>query len=382
MRMSLAAKGAYRGLIDKGWELGGRIPNDPEIMWRYAGALSAEEFAAVADQVLSCFTVSEDGKWLTNETLTEEWEATDDYFEDLGKKRSEAGKKGNEKRWGRKVSQPVTTPSQSIAQHNTVTTQHKEPNPPTPLPVSDELSPDDREDAVMEIWNLCPRKIGEPRSKRAITEALIHESQTLGQAGAVAYLKAQVLKWKRVVEPYKHDQGLMAKVNAPWTWFADKRYNDEPASWIPVGALDGKPIGSKEQERRTSALEVLESRRARRAAAGQDGRAGVRQADKAGTIDAGPVPDGMVEDRARGRDAGAGAGISILHARPRAEVLPQRERSQSGAERIESAAIPQSLPGDENGAGLQAVQRHRVGTGADLDEAGGEALPVQNKPLT
>jgi len=102
LAMSLAAHGAYRNLLDAAWENGAKLPNTPEVFWRYALASSREEFAAVAEQVIAMFTVSDDGKWLTNETLTEEWNDASLWF----KKKSDAGTKGSEARW--KKQEPLT----------------------------------------------------------------------------------------------------------------------------------------------------------------------------------------------------------------------------------------------------------------------------------
>lgn len=100
LQMSLAAQGAYRNLLDAAWQLGCRLPNLPELMWKYALAQSPEEFAALAPQVMAMFTVTEDGQWLTNETLTEECAGRADFAEELSRKRSQAGRKGNAVRWG------------------------------------------------------------------------------------------------------------------------------------------------------------------------------------------------------------------------------------------------------------------------------------------
>ena len=106
LQMSLAAQGAYRNLLDAAWQLGCRLPNLPELMWKYALAQSAEEFAGLAAQVMAMFTVTDDGKWLTNETLTEECAGRAEFAEELSRKRSSAGRKGNAARWGEKPQCP------------------------------------------------------------------------------------------------------------------------------------------------------------------------------------------------------------------------------------------------------------------------------------
>jgi uncharacterized protein YdaU (DUF1376 family) len=105
LQMSLAAQGAYRNLLDAAWQQGCRLPNIPGLLWKYALAQSPEEFAALAPEVLPMFTVSDDGQWLTNETLTEECAGRVEFAEELSRKRSEAGRKGNAARWGSTAAQ-------------------------------------------------------------------------------------------------------------------------------------------------------------------------------------------------------------------------------------------------------------------------------------
>ena len=99
LQMPLAAQGAYRNLLDAAWQQGGRLPNLPAVLWKYALAQSPEEFAAVSAQVLAMFTVSECGNWLSNETLMEECADRTTFAEELSRKRSEAGKRGSAARW-------------------------------------------------------------------------------------------------------------------------------------------------------------------------------------------------------------------------------------------------------------------------------------------
>jgi uncharacterized protein YdaU (DUF1376 family) len=99
LQMPLAAQGAYRNLLDAAWQQGGRLPNLPAVLWKYALAQSPEEFAAVSAPVLAMFTVSECGNWLSNETLMEECADRTTFADELSRKRSEAGKKGSAARW-------------------------------------------------------------------------------------------------------------------------------------------------------------------------------------------------------------------------------------------------------------------------------------------
>lgn len=95
LAMSLAEQGAYRNLLDSGWENRGQIPNQTQILWRYAMASSPAEWDAVSAVVISMFDVSDDGKWLTNNTLSLEWKDASEWFD----KKSKSGKMGAESRW-------------------------------------------------------------------------------------------------------------------------------------------------------------------------------------------------------------------------------------------------------------------------------------------
>lgn len=129
LAMCLAEQGAYRNLLDAGWENQGQIPNQPQILWRYAMASSPAEWDAVSAVVISMFDVSDDGKWLTNNTLSLEWKDASEWFD----KKSKSGKMGAESRWhsdanGDAIAMPMAKHSTSphhTSQHNT------EPKPPS-----------------------------------------------------------------------------------------------------------------------------------------------------------------------------------------------------------------------------------------------------------
>jgi uncharacterized protein YdaU (DUF1376 family) len=132
LQMPLAAQGAYRNLLDAAWQQGGRLPNLPAVLWKYALAQSPEEFAAVSAPVLAMFTVSECGNWLSNETLMEECADRMTFADELSRKRSEAGKKGSAARWasdgktdGKSCSKPVANhdlPSANVPPANELIT--------------------------------------------------------------------------------------------------------------------------------------------------------------------------------------------------------------------------------------------------------------------
>jgi uncharacterized protein YdaU (DUF1376 family) len=90
LAMTLAARGAFFELLQAAWERGGSLPNQPELFWRFAQASSPAEFDAVKDQVLAMFTESADGKALTNDTLSAEYENAEQYMAQLSEKRRTA----------------------------------------------------------------------------------------------------------------------------------------------------------------------------------------------------------------------------------------------------------------------------------------------------
>jgi uncharacterized protein YdaU (DUF1376 family) len=125
LQMPLAAQGAYRNLLDAAWQQGGRLPNLPAVLWKYALAQSPEEFAAVAAPVLAMFTVSECGNWLSNETLMEECADRMTFADELSRKRSEAGKKGSAARWSADGKPDGKSCSKTVANQDLPS-----PNPP------------------------------------------------------------------------------------------------------------------------------------------------------------------------------------------------------------------------------------------------------------
>src|SRR5215472_9904513 len=74
LAMSLAAQGGFRNFLDVGWQHGGRVPNHPGAFQGFAMCKSAREWKRIEKEVLQMFTVSSDGQWLLNDTLTEQWD--------------------------------------------------------------------------------------------------------------------------------------------------------------------------------------------------------------------------------------------------------------------------------------------------------------------
>jgi uncharacterized protein YdaU (DUF1376 family) len=174
LQMPLAAQGAYRNLLDAAWQQGGRLPNLPAVLWKYALAQSPEEFAAVSTPVLAMFTVSECGNWLSNETLMEECADRITFADELSRKRSEAGKKGSAARWasdGKVDGKPDgKTCSKTVASQDLPS-----PNVPPPNELManawhkrEEKKRDDKNDKSIEVahWKCVDLGLASPRWTR------------------------------------------------------------------------------------------------------------------------------------------------------------------------------------------------------------------------
>ena len=73
MQMTLAERGAYHELLDYQFtHPEGYIPNIPNVMWQFARC-TPQEWDTVKGNVLAMFDVVEDGKYLSNETIREQW---------------------------------------------------------------------------------------------------------------------------------------------------------------------------------------------------------------------------------------------------------------------------------------------------------------------
>jgi hypothetical protein len=117
--MSLAAQGAYRNLLDLAWERGALLPNTPAVFWRFALAQSAEEFSAVAGEVMPMFVPTEDGQNLHNETLTAEWNEATAKMEKIHEIRAEAGRRGAAAKHGSSKCLAIAEQNLATGQDNT-----------------------------------------------------------------------------------------------------------------------------------------------------------------------------------------------------------------------------------------------------------------------
>jgi uncharacterized protein YdaU (DUF1376 family) len=120
--MSLSERGAYMNLLCHEWLEGG-LPDDDDILSILSG-LGKEWFGKSGEKIRKCFTIKS-GKFI-NPRLEKERKNQ----KERKKKRSDAGKKGNETRWG-KGSEDIAKGSQcdnnAIAKDRSTTTSSSTP---------------------------------------------------------------------------------------------------------------------------------------------------------------------------------------------------------------------------------------------------------------
>jgi uncharacterized protein YdaU (DUF1376 family) len=102
--MSLEEQGAYIRLLCHAWDpppdadghkpAVGCLPNDP-VLLATLSRLGRDGWAMAAPQIMRAWRVSNDGRYIVQKRMMEEWRKQQDY----GKSKSEAGKKGAAKRW-------------------------------------------------------------------------------------------------------------------------------------------------------------------------------------------------------------------------------------------------------------------------------------------
>lgn len=164
---SLAVHGAYRNLLDAMWNWEGKLPTDRSILWRLALANSREEYEVVADQVEEMFQVSKDGRFLTHDRLTEEWDNASNFME----RQSKAGRASAEaKRNRNQTATPVEPQSNgassisSTVHNNTSNTERGETAPLVPdqtdLGFSLSSERPDLNAALNEVWDYYIAKTG------------------------------------------------------------------------------------------------------------------------------------------------------------------------------------------------------------------------------
>lgn len=128
MALGSVAKHAYRALLDSQWENGGKIPNQPKIFWKYADMESPEQWDAVAADVLQFFPAIEDGKFIANPKLAQEWDETQARMRlySIGGQRSAEAKKRN--KIASTLQAPCSTPA-TEAQHKDIDLNIQTPSP-------------------------------------------------------------------------------------------------------------------------------------------------------------------------------------------------------------------------------------------------------------
>lgn len=192
--LSLTEHGAYRVLLDHYYSTGGKLKADMVALFRLCRAMEEHEQLAVGRVVKEFFTVGADG-WLKSKRADKEIAEMADFH----KSRSDAGKKGNAKRWG------------SHSDRSAILEQSHEDRQPQPQP--QETNTKTKPSAVAlpdwvpldawKGWLEVRAKNKAPNTERALKLALTELTNLRGQGHDPAFIldTATARGWKGLFVP-------------------------------------------------------------------------------------------------------------------------------------------------------------------------------------
>lgn len=198
--LSLTENGAYRVLLDHYYSTGGKLKADMVQLFRICRAMEDSEQAAVGRVVTQFFTVDEEG-WLKNKRADKEIAEMVEFH----KSRSDAGKKGNAKRWGSLKDSPSdrsATDQRSHEDRQPQPQESKEGGKPA-RPEMDFIFSDGlgalceqghSESAARAVLGKLVRDFGESKVSAALTSAL-------GKADVKSYAMAILREEKKAEAP-------------------------------------------------------------------------------------------------------------------------------------------------------------------------------------
>jgi hypothetical protein len=250
--MSLAAQGGYRNFLDVGWQHGGRVPNHPGAFQGFAMCKSAREWKRIEKEVLQMFTVSSEGKWLLNDTLTEQWNMASAKMSEISEKRSQAGSKGAARRWHADTT-PIANAWQAhgkpIANHSTL------PDPTLPdQTLANQTLPDQTQepdstarsasrrddDLFAKAYEAYPRHVGRRAAEEAWSAAIRRESakRAASRAEHGDWIYQRVITYAAMCAKHHKPREYIPHMA---TWLNEDRFLDDPSEWAVNG---GKPNGA------------------------------------------------------------------------------------------------------------------------------------------
>lgn len=231
LAMSLAAQGGYRNFLDVGWQQGGRVPNHPGAFQGFAMCKSAREWKRIEKEVLQMFTVSSDGKWLLNDTLTEEWNKASAKMSEISEKRSQAGRKGAAKRW--------QADSKPIANDSTL------PNPTLPNQIQEpetiaRSASRRNDDLFAKAYEAYPRHVGRRAAEKAWSAAIGREAakRAASYAEHGDWVYQRVMTYAAMCAKHRKPREYIPHMA---TWLNEDRFLDDPSEWAVNG---GKANGA------------------------------------------------------------------------------------------------------------------------------------------
>jgi len=194
MDMTDAEVGLYIRCLCRQWS-NGSIPNDPQEIARLSRA--STEPQPSLNRVMTKFKVCEDGM-LRNERLEKE-RAKQTAFR---KAQSDKGHASAEARFNRASTEPQPSRSPKV-------------NSPSPSPSPNK----DKDSEALEIYEAFPLKVGKPKALVAIRKAMEEVP-----ASRLLELTKTFAASRPPGTPFTPH---------PTTWYNQKRYEDDPATWVP-----------------------------------------------------------------------------------------------------------------------------------------------------
>jgi uncharacterized protein YdaU (DUF1376 family) len=224
--MSAEQYGWYSAALDMMWihTPQGYLPNDEQLLSKMIGRCDHLYFATHAKIVLERFQTTQDGKWLFHPKMIEQV----DHISQVSEKRSDAGKKGAEKR-------VANTPSKCQANAQQLPTDSDVDSDSDKRGYSDP-TPDDLNEREYALRIL--EDLGLPAKPNLVT---VSDS-------VVAYAKKNRVSKAQSFEFIRRralDDQKAGKLDG--FWFRDGKYNPEAAAHKPVRTSD-VPLGRAKWE--------------------------------------------------------------------------------------------------------------------------------------
>jgi hypothetical protein len=236
--MTAEQRGWFIQMLTEAWDykLTGHLPNDPALLWMFAGAESRAAFEERGRIVMDRFKVTDDRAHIFSATLVE-------IYRDI-LARSEKQSENARKRWGKDAK---AMPSHSdrnatgVLSTSTPTTKVETPEP----------SRATRADDAERVYSQYPRKVGKAAALKAIERAIqrVTRSNKCEVETAVIFLISRTYAFAQSPAGQRGEFTPHAA-----TWFNQDRFNDNPEEWNRNGNGPVGPSRAQQRANRTNEL--------------------------------------------------------------------------------------------------------------------------------